>query len=316
MRSQFLDVTDIAPTLLAAAGVAAPKVVNGIEQKSLDGVNALPVLLDGQAKELRTTQYFEVFSNRGIYDHGWFASAVINADAPIPTAALDPDKVTWELYDLDHDFSQAHDLAAQQPARLRQLQDLWWAEAARNDVLPLDWRAGERLMASKRPNPAEGRTSFTYYPGMMALPGAISPRVFNRSWSATAQGTFGPDDAGVLVTEGGLTGGWALYLQGGQVVFEYRTADWSRTTVSPRPCRKVRVVSRPSSRTTARTASRPVMAARSRCWPTESPSRRGDRADAHDDVLRDRRSRRGARPRLAGQPCVRAVVPLHGPTHS
>lgn len=232
-RSQFLDVTDIAPTLLAAAGVAAPKVVNGIEQKSLDGVNALPVLLDAQAKELRATQYFEVFSNRGIYDHGWFASALINADASNPNRAqLDPDKVTWELYDLDQDFSQAHDLAAKQPAKLRQLQDLWWAEAARNDVLPLDWRAGERIFGAKRPNPAEGRSSFTYYSGMMVLPGAISPRIFNRSWSATVEGTFGPGDAGMLITEGGLTGGWALYLHGGQVVFEYNCGLVARYRVA------------------------------------------------------------------------------------
>lgn len=246
VRTQFLDVTDIAPTLLAAARIAAPHVVNGVEQKSLDGVSALPVLLDANTGEVRKTQYFEVFANRAIYDRGWLASAMINAQASRPDrSALDPDKVTWELYDLAHDFSQSRDLAGEQPTKLRELQDLWWAEAARNDVLPLDWRAGERLASASRPNPARGRTSFTYYPGTMAIPGAIAPRVNNRSWSITASGEFTTQDRGMLITQGGLTGGWALYLDAGKLVFDYNYGLVAHYRVAaPLPGRATRLEAR------------------------------------------------------------------------
>ena len=242
LRTQFLDVTDVMPTLLDAAGVQIPQSVNGTAQKSMDGVSALRVLLDPKVGEIRTTQYFEVFANRGLYDHGWFASAAINVYPARPDREqLDPDKVTWELYDLDHDFSQAHDLAAQQPAKLRQLQELWWAEAARNDVLPLDWRAGERLAAGRVFNTSP-RTHFTYYPGTMALPAAVAPRVQNRSWRVSASGAFTPKDAGMLATQGGLTGGWAFYLQGGRVVFDYNYGRVALYSLSaPLPARAERL---------------------------------------------------------------------------
>ena len=120
VRTQFLDVTDIAPTLLAAAGVPTPRVVSGVEQKPMDGISALPALLDAGTGELRQKQYFEVFANRAIYHRGWFASALINAQASRPDrSSLDPDRVRWELYDLEHDFSQARDLSAQEPGKLR-----------------------------------------------------------------------------------------------------------------------------------------------------------------------------------------------------
>ncbi len=222
LRRQFLDVTDVAPTLFAAAGVATPSNVLGVPQKSMDGTSFLPVLADPGHAEIRQTQYFEVFANRAIYHKGWMASAPLAIDVSNPNRAqLDPDTVTWELYDLEHDFSEAHDLAAREPAKLREMQDLWWAEAARNEVLPLDWRAGERIMAAERPNPAAGRSHFTFYPGLMALPGAIAPRTLNRSWSVTASGTFEPGNTGILATQGGLTGGWAFYLMQGRVVFDY-----------------------------------------------------------------------------------------------
>ncbi len=222
LRSQFLDVTDVTPTLLDAAGIPVPASVNGVAQKSLDGRSFLSLLAGPAQGELRSTQYFEVFSNRAIYHDGWMASAPLAINPADPNRAqLDPDRATWELYDLAHDFSQARDLARQQPAKLRELQDLWWEEAARNDVLPLDWRAGERTVVASRPNPAAGRTHFTFYPGLMALPGAISPRTHNRSWTVAATGEFQSSDTGMLATQGGLTGGWALYLQGGELVFDY-----------------------------------------------------------------------------------------------
>ena len=228
VRSQFHHVIDIAPTLLEAAGIPAPDSVNGVAQKPLDGVSMMSSLLDPKAAEQRLTQHFEVFSNRAIYHRGLFASAVLSVKASNPNrAALDPDKVTWELYDLDNDFSQAVDLAQTRPDELRQLQDLWWARAGANNVLPLDWRAGERLMGEQRPNPARGRTEFVYYPGMVALPEAIAPVLRNRSWTITAKGKFSPEEEGMLITQGGMGGGWALYLQDGRLVFDYNYGSYA-----------------------------------------------------------------------------------------
>jgi arylsulfatase len=102
--------------------------------------------------------------------------------------AFDPDKQKWELYHVDKDFSQADDLAAENPQKLRELQDLWWAEAARYNVLPLDWRGIEKFNAELmgRPSLSAGRRSFTYYPGQVALPSEAAPRILNRSWTLTA----------------------------------------------------------------------------------------------------------------------------------
>jgi len=226
LREQFFDVTDVMPTLLAAAGVDMPVSVNGTAQKRVDGVSMLGTFTDAKLPEQRETQYFEVFSNRGIYDRGWFASAPITTDVSNPNrAGLDPDKVVWELYDLRKDFSQAHDLARSEPGKLRQLEDLWWAQAAQNNVLPLDWRANERLLGSARPNPAQGRTHFVFYPGMIGLPEAIAPNVHNRAWRVTAQGKFSSQAQGMLATQGGMTGGWAFYIHQGRLAFDYNYGE-------------------------------------------------------------------------------------------
>ena len=217
LRSQFTDVTDIAPTLLAAAGVRAPTSVDGIAQKPLDGVNLLPVATEPHAPEVRQRQYFEVFGNRAIYDHGWMASARLANPWEANRAMLDPDKVHWELYDLDHDFTQAHDLAARYPERLEQYRKLWWEEAKRNNVLPLDWRAGERLAS----RPPDSRTHFELYPGTIGIPETIAPNIRNRSWTIAADGSFTARDNGMLITQGGMTGGWAFYLRDGRPAFDY-----------------------------------------------------------------------------------------------
>lgn len=218
LREQFANVTDIAPTLLAAAGLVAPGMVDGVAQKPMDGVSLLPTFRDARTPEVRRRQYFEVFGNRAIYDGGWMAAAKL-ADPWEPNRAqLDPDKVQWELYDLSRDFSEARDLAAREPVRLKALQAIWWEEARRNQVLPIDWRAGERLAALSRPA-AAGR--FTFYPGTAGVAEAVAPSLHNRSWTITAQGRFAATDNGVLATQGGMTGGWALRMVDGRPVFDY-----------------------------------------------------------------------------------------------
>jgi hypothetical protein len=143
---------------------------------------------DKQAKERHKTQYFEIGANRGIYHDGWMASALSFPPWQPVRTGFDPDKQKWELYNIREDFSQANDIAAANTQKLRELQDLWWAQAAKYYVLPLDWRIAERMNAelAGRPSLAGDRKTFTYYPGQVALPGEAAPRILNKSWTLTA----------------------------------------------------------------------------------------------------------------------------------
>jgi arylsulfatase len=136
----------------------------------------------------------------------------------------DPDKAPWELYKVDEDFSQANDLAKKNPQKLRELQDLWWVEAAKYNVLPLDWRASIRLNAEAmgRPSLIAGRTKMTYYPGTIGLPDAASPPMTNKSWTITADIELtGDKTGGMVVTHGGLEGGYGLCLRDNVPTFVY-----------------------------------------------------------------------------------------------
>jgi arylsulfatase len=148
---------------------------------------------------------------------------------------FDPDKQKWELYRITEDFSQANDLAAKYPDTLRQLQDLWWVEAARYSVLPLDWRAVVRLNSELmgRPSLTGNRKSLTYYPGTIGLPDAASPRVINKSWTITAYIEVPDHNAnGMIVTQGGLEGGYGLYLREGRAIFVYNYLSLDRSTIT------------------------------------------------------------------------------------
>jgi len=146
---------------------------------------------------------------------------------------FDPDKATWELYKIDEDFSQAHDLAQKYPEKLRQMQDMWWVEAAKHNVLPLDWRGVIRLNAEAmgRPSLIGHRTSMTYYPGTIGLPDAASPPMCNKSFTITADVEVPDGNAnGMIVTHGGLEGGYGLYLRDGKPTFVYNFLSIERTT--------------------------------------------------------------------------------------
>lgn len=222
VRSQFHHVVDIAPTIYEATGIAFPDVLNGVPQKPLDGVSMVYSFQDPSAAGRRRSQYFEMFINRAIYQDGWWAASRVSVpweDSPTPA---DPDTAKWELYHLDADFSQANDLAAKRPDKLRQLQDLWWSEAARNNVLPLDGRKLERLSAEfqGRPTFAGGRTSFTYYPGMLALPSGSAPNVLNKSFAIVADIEMTADSRnGAIFSLGGADSGYGLYVREGRPVF-------------------------------------------------------------------------------------------------
>lgn len=247
LRSQFLDVIDIVPTIYELAGITAPLVLNGVTQKPVEGISFAYTFGDAAAKGRRTTQYFELGSNRGLYHDGWMASALAFPPWQPLRTGFDPDRQKWELYNIDKDFSQAHDLAAENPQKLRELQDLWWAEAARHNVLPLDWRGVERFNAEAmgRPSLTGDRTTFTYYPGQIGLVNEAAPRILNKSWTLTADIDV-PEGGveGMVATHGGLVGGYGLYVRNGKPTFVYNYLALDRPTIrgkDPLPVGKVRL---------------------------------------------------------------------------
>ncbi|MBP6877051.1 MAG: arylsulfatase [Phenylobacterium sp.] len=249
LRDQFLHVIDIVPTLYELAGVTAPIELNGVPQKPIEGISFAFAFDDAKAASKRRTQYFELGCNRGLYHDGWMASAPSFVPwEPNRSEDWSPDNQVWELYKLDDDFSQAKDLAKDNPDLLRQMQDLWWAEASKYNVLPLDWRAIIRMNAEAmgRPSLVGGRTSATYYPGMVALPDAACLPMLNKSWKITADIVVPQGKAeGMIITHGGLEGGYGLYLREGRPVFVYNFLGVERPTFAadkplpPGPCKLV-----------------------------------------------------------------------------
>jgi arylsulfatase A-like enzyme len=218
-RNQFHSVIDVAPTILEAAGLSAPLVVNSIAQAPLEGVSMLATLRDGSAPETHTVQYFEMFGNRGIYHKGW--TAVTKHRTPWLTDQPPLDEDVWELYGPD-DWSQAHDLAAQNPDKLAELQRLWLIEAAKYNVLPLDDRSFERFDAdiAGRPQLIRGTTQILF-DGMRVSESCVV-NVKNKSLTVTANITV-PESgaAGVIITQGGSVGGWSLYAHEGKLKYCY-----------------------------------------------------------------------------------------------
>jgi arylsulfatase A-like enzyme len=233
LRDQFIHTIDLVPTIYEVCGMTAPTELNGVRQKPIEGVSFASTLDDERAESKRHTQYFELGCNRGLYHKGWMASSPSFVPWDPNRGEWDPDKAPWELYNIAEDFSQANDLAAQHPEKLRELQDLWWVEAAKYNVLPLDWRAVIRMNAEAmgRPSLIRGRTKMEYFPGMTGLPDAAAPPMLNKSWTITAEVDL-PDDKtnGMIVTHGGLEGGYGLYLREGKPTFVYNYLAVERPT--------------------------------------------------------------------------------------
>ncbi len=228
IRSQFHHVIDIVPTILEVAGLPQPNMVNGVTQHPIEGVSLAYTFDDGEAKGRRHTQYFEIFGNSGVYHDGWFASTTpVRLPWSGVGTAMDVLTTKWELYNIDEDFSQADDLAAEMPEKLREMQVRFYAEAAKFNVLPIDTSAAERFGDGIRPNLTGDRASFTYTAGLKRIPEGAAPNIKNRSWSLTADVTVAGGESGVIATQGGLFGGWALYFEDGRPVFSYTHANGS-----------------------------------------------------------------------------------------
>lgn len=223
IRSQWHHVIDIAPTILEAAGLPEPKSVNGTVQTPIEGVSMVYTFTDAKAKDRHKTQYFEIFGNRGVYHDGWLAHTVHRAGWEMkPRHPFLEDR--WELYHVDEDFSSANDLAAKNPEKLKELQELFLKEAVKNRVLPLDDRTIERANAALagRPDLMAGRTSLTVYEGMIGMSENVFINTKNKSHTITAEVEIPKGGAnGVILSQAGRFGGWSLYVKDGKPTYTY-----------------------------------------------------------------------------------------------
>ena len=232
LRSQFAHVDDVVPTVLEAAGIPAPAEVDGVKQKPIDGTSLIYSFADAKAPERHTVQYFEVFGHRAIYKDGWMASAF---HSRLPWTGLDfankPfESDTWELYDLRHDFSQAKDLAAKDPAKLAEMKALFTQVAGENQVLPLEnIRPGSQ---NRLPSLSAGRTSVTYGPGTRGIPETALPKTYNHSWGVTATVDVAADSSGVVAALGGSSAGWTIWLDAERrPILTYKLFDLKTVTL-------------------------------------------------------------------------------------
>ncbi|MFV0260798.1 MAG: arylsulfatase [Acidimicrobiales bacterium] len=233
MRSQFHHVIDIAPTILEVVGLPEATEVRGVHQRPMEGTPLTYTFNDAEAEGRHVTQYFEMFGNRALYHDGWVAGC---RHGKLPwelTGSASFDDEAWELYNIEEDFSQAHDLAGEHPEKLREMQDLFMAEAARYNVLPLDDRFAERGDASLRPSLVRGHQTFTYLAGTVRIPESSSPPIKNVNHTLAAEIEIPEDGAeGVLICCGGHSGGYTLFLKDGKLHWEHNWFNETRYLVS------------------------------------------------------------------------------------
>jgi len=241
IRRQFHHVIDIVPTILEATGIPAPDTINGIKQRPIEGVSMVYTWdkKNADAPTRHTTQYFEMLGNRAIYQDGWMAvTTPVNLPWELNTATP-PDVITgykWELYNLNEDVTEYNDLADKTPDKLKHLQDVFYADAKKYDVLPLDNSTLKRFL-TQRPSATAGRTTFTYSGELSGVPAAAAPNILDKDYTISAEVDIPAGGGeGMIVTEGGRFGGYGLFLSKGElgvrhgkVVFLYNLLDLERT---------------------------------------------------------------------------------------
>ncbi len=232
IRHQFHHVIDIVPTILEAAGVKQPTVVDGIKQSPIEGVSMMYTFdtKNANAPSTHRTQYFEMMGDHAIYHDGWIASTkVMRAPWDISGGVgLDPAKYPWELYDLRNDWTQFDDVAKTYPAKLKELQTIFWHEAEKYQVLPLDSTVVTRLI-TPRPSITAGRNVFTWTAPLTGTPNGDAPSVLNASYNFKAEVEIPQGGAeGMLITQGGRFAGYGFYVLKGNPVFLWNLADVKR----------------------------------------------------------------------------------------
>jgi arylsulfatase len=232
IRSQFAHVIDIAPTVYEAAKIPAPNMVNGIQQDPIEGTSLTYSFNDAAAPEKHTVQYFEMFGNRAVYQEGWLARTIHRpAWRQKPLNSLQDDK--WELYNSNEDFSLADDQAAQNPDKLKTMQELFMAEAEKYHVLPLDDRLLERTNAELmgRPTVMGSRNSVTYGEGMKGMGVDVFIDLRNTSYTITSEVAIDAKGNGVIVCQGGRFGGLSFYIKSGKPAFSYNYLGMESTQI-------------------------------------------------------------------------------------
>jgi len=241
IRHQFHHVIDIVPTILEATGIPAPDTINGIKQRPIEGVSMVYTWdkKNADTPTRHTTQYFEMLGNRAIYQDGWMAvTTPVNLPWELNTATP-PDVITgykWELYNLNEDVTEYNDLAGKMPDKLKQMQDVFYEQAKKYDVLPLDNSTLKRFL-TQRPSATAGRTTFTYSGELSGVPAAAAPNILDKDYTITVDVDIAKGGGeGMIVTEGGRFGGYGLFLskgvmgvRRGKVVFLYNLLDLKRT---------------------------------------------------------------------------------------
>ena len=234
VRSQFGHVIDVVPTILEVAKLPQPDEVDGVKQTPIEGASMVYTFADAKAPSRHTTQYFEIIGNRAVYHDGWLAGTIHKAPwEGKPRATLEKDK--WELYQVTNDFSLTNDLAASQPAKLKEMQDIFVKEAIANHVLPIDDRSIERLnpAIAGRPDLMAGRTSLTLYPGMLGINENAFINTKNTTHTITAEIEVPKETAnGVLLSQGGRFSGYSFYVKDGKLAYAYNFVGMNVYTVN------------------------------------------------------------------------------------
>jgi arylsulfatase A-like enzyme len=231
IRPQYAHAIDMVPTVLEALGIEPPETIRGVTQSPIEGVSFAHTFNEANAPTKHITQYYEMFGNRAIYSDGWRA----NSGFPGPSYAegiekgrkmgglITPEVLDeletsgWDLYHIAEDPSECHDLSDKHPEKLRELVSLWWAEAGKYKVLPIDGSIFERL-AAERPQLTKDRSQYVFYPDLSVVPVGTAPKVFNRPHSITAEVTIPEGGAeGVILAQGGVSGGFVLYIKDGKL---------------------------------------------------------------------------------------------------
>ncbi len=214
-RGQFHDVVDVTPTVLDIAGVQMPAEYRGVPQIDMHGTSMSYTFGASDAPSQRSTQYFEMYGHRAIIHDSWKAVAYHERHS-----SYDDD--LWELYHLDEDFSECNDLAAERPDKLAELIELWWSEAERNGVFPLDDRNfAERAAKYHSPASPRRRRTFVFHRGMQRIPSGVTPLIYDRSYRIDVNATVSSADTGVLISQGDVNGGYSLWLADRQLHYEY-----------------------------------------------------------------------------------------------